>query len=270
MQHGDLEPDRDGQATSGHLQDVPQGDVDGIRLRGEPVPVITLATAASSRSILVRITHLWCPSVWSGIRAGPPQGSGSVELSTIGGRRESSGTEHGHDCGVGIRYYAYAFDAARTRQAIENPRSILSRDPLADAWGMEPHASSGIATMEQVSPKSDMLYLDKAWRDLQSMTRPTDPTAPPRPAFRMFEGQVRTCTEGWDAWVRTILPDEVAAIRDDLWRLGAPDVDAQCAANPHSRELEDERHYVYAYLRRAQEFMVGLAERGRGMVYVIG
>ncbi|GAA1533895.1 hypothetical protein HD600_001840 [Microbacterium ginsengiterrae] len=47
---------------------------------------------------------------------------------------------------MGIRYYAYAFDADLAQQAVHDPRSIVSSDPLADAWGMEPHASVGIAT----------------------------------------------------------------------------------------------------------------------------
>lgn len=40
---------------------------------------------------------------------------------------------------MGIRYYAYAFDADRAQQAVDDPHSILSSDPLADAWGLEPH-----------------------------------------------------------------------------------------------------------------------------------
>lgn len=185
-------------------------------------------------------------------------------------RRAATGAVRGHHCGVGIRYYAYAFDAALTTQAIENPRSILSSDPLADAWGMEPHAAVTVAAFEQVSPKDDMLYLDKAWRELQGMTRPSGGTAPPRPAFRMFEGEVRMCDGGWESWVRTIVPDEVAAIRDDLWRIGARDIDASATPARYGGDIEGEREYVYTFLRRAQEFMVGLADRGRGMVYMIG
>jgi len=70
---------------------------------------------------------------------------------------------------MGIRYYAYAFDAYLTQQAVDDPHSILSSDPPADAWGLEPHASVSVATFEQVSPKRDMLYLDKAWSALQSL-----------------------------------------------------------------------------------------------------
>ena len=42
---------------------------------------------------------------------------------------------------MGIRYYAYAFSADLAQRAIDDPHSILSSDPLADAWGLEPHAS---------------------------------------------------------------------------------------------------------------------------------
>ncbi|WP_454130685.1 hypothetical protein [Microbacterium lacticum] len=52
---------------------------------------------------------------------------------------------------MGIRYYAYAFDADRAQQAVDDPHSILSSDPLADAWGLEPHASVSVATFEVTS-----------------------------------------------------------------------------------------------------------------------
>ena len=114
---------------------------------------------------------------------------------------------------MGIRYYAYAFDADLAQQAVDDPHSILSSDPLADAWGLEPHASVSVATFEQVSPKRDMLYLDKAWSALQSLTRsgPGSPAA--GSCYRMFEGNVTMHVMGWDPWVRTILPEEVPAIR---------------------------------------------------------
>jgi len=90
---------------------------------------------------------------------------------------------------MGIRYYAYAFDAGLAQQAVDDPHSILSSDPLADAWGMEPHASVSVATFEQVSPKSDMLYLDKAWSALQSLTRPSSDGLISGSAYRTVRGE---------------------------------------------------------------------------------
>ena len=52
---------------------------------------------------------------------------------------------------MGIRYYAYAFDVDLTEQAARAPHSILSCDPLADAWGMEPGVRVGVATFEQTA-----------------------------------------------------------------------------------------------------------------------
>lgn len=63
---------------------------------------------------------------------------------------------------MGIRYYAYAFDADRTAEALASPRLFLSSDPLADAWGLERGARCGAATFRQAVPDRDMLYLDKA------------------------------------------------------------------------------------------------------------
>lgn len=61
---------------------------------------------------------------------------------------------------MGIRYYAYAFDPDLTEWALADPRSFLSADPLADAWGLEPGAAVSIATFRQTLPDSEMLYLD--------------------------------------------------------------------------------------------------------------
>ena len=38
---------------------------------------------------------------------------------------------------MGIRYYAYAFDADQTEAALADPHHFLSDDPLADAWGLD-------------------------------------------------------------------------------------------------------------------------------------
>lgn len=173
---------------------------------------------------------------------------------------------------MGIRYYAYAFDAELAQQAVDNPRSILSSDPLADAWGMEPHSSVGIATFTQVSPKRDMLYLDKAWSALQSLTHPISGDAEAGSCYRMFEGDVTMHGMGWDAWVRTILPQEVPAIRDDLCAIDESRVRrwARTWRSRHGADDDEELRYVLDYLTRAQEFVESLAADGRGMVYLIG
>ncbi|NLA65268.1 MAG: hypothetical protein GX862_04965 [Leucobacter sp.] len=91
---------------------------------------------------------------------------------------------------MGIRYYAYAFDSKLSDQARADPRSLISSDPLADAWGMEPHQTISYATFEQAVPERDMLYLDKAWRCLQILTGPLESGGrDSRPAFAMFEGE---------------------------------------------------------------------------------
>lgn len=43
---------------------------------------------------------------------------------------------------MGIRYYAYAFDADMTARAQADPRSFISDDPLADAWGHAPRCAN--------------------------------------------------------------------------------------------------------------------------------
>lgn len=171
---------------------------------------------------------------------------------------------------MGIRYYAYAFDAELAQQAVAYPRSILSSDPLADAWGLEPHVAVSVATFEQAVPKRDMLYLDKAWRALQTLTRSTSADGVARASHRMFEGGVTMHGLGWDPWVRTILPEEVPAISDDLCAIGDVQVRASARDWTGVRDTEEELQYVLDYLRRAQEFVRTLSADGRGMVCLIG
>jgi hypothetical protein len=173
---------------------------------------------------------------------------------------------------MGIRYYAYAFDADHAVHAADDPHSILSSDPLADAWGLEPHASVSLATFGQVPPRRDMLYLDKAWSALQSLTRPASDPPGAGSCHRMFEGNVTMHALGWDPWVRTILPDEVLAIRDELCAIDENKVRAWARTwrSPHGADDADELRYVLGYLTRAQEFVDSLATDGRGMVYLIG
>jgi hypothetical protein len=173
---------------------------------------------------------------------------------------------------MGIRYYAYAFDADLAQQAVDDPHSILSGDPLADAWGLEPHAAMSVATFEQVSPKRDMLYLDKAWSALQSLTRSGTGSAATGSCYRMFEGNVTVHDMGWDPWVRTILPEEVPSIRDGLCAIDESEVRswAHTWRSRHGADDDDELRYVLDYLRQAQEFVESLAVDCRGMVYLIG
>ena len=90
--------------------------------------------------------------------------------------------------------------------------------------------------------------------------------------YRMFEGSVTMHGLGWDPWVRTILPAEVAAIRDDLCAIDEDQVRTWASTwrSRHGVNDDDELHYVLDYLTRAQEFVESLAADGRGMVYLIG
>jgi len=77
---------------------------------------------------------------------------------------------------------------------------------------------------------------------------------------------------GWDPWVRTILPEEVPAIHDDLCGMDDSRVRrwARTWRSPFGADDEDEIRYVLDFLGRAQEFVTSLAADGRGMVYLIG
>jgi hypothetical protein len=170
---------------------------------------------------------------------------------------------------MGIRYYAYAFDGDRTEEALADPHASMSSDPLADAWGFGPHASMAVTAFEQSVPQRDLLYLDKAWQDLQALTGSTPSRRLARPAYRMFEGQVALSSDGcsWTPWVRALGPAEVSIIARDLSELTAD------VARDHPRaEGATESHYDYVlhFLERASRFVGRLAREGRGMAYLIG
>lgn len=115
-------------------------------------------------------------------------------------------------------------------------------------------------------------YLDKAWSALQSLTRPIPDAREEAPAYSMFEGRVTMRGMGWDPWVRTILPEEIPAIRDDLCAFDEPRVRAWAVGwrSPFGADDGDEIRYVLDFLERAKEFVKALADDGRGMVYMIG
>lgn len=165
---------------------------------------------------------------------------------------------------MGIRYYAYAFDNHQTAAALADPRSYVSSDPFADAWGLEPHARVGVATMKQRSAERDLLYLDKAWPSLQRMTH-ADSSGVARPAFRMFEGDITQDAAGWHSWIRALAPDELPVIAEDLAALAA-----EANSNGMAEFQGHEREYVLQYLDGAVRFVQGLVSEQRGMVYVIG
>ena len=174
-----------------------------------------------------------------------------------------------HDSVMGIRYYAYAVEADRIEDALECPSMFLSCDPLADALGIEVGAMSGTAIMRQVVPEQDMLYLDKAWSELQELSRTGGYDGGPRPSYRMFEGKVCMFGMGWEPWVRVLRPEEMKAISLDLKSLC---LEEEFPILEHGDGISggERISYVASYLRAACRFADVLVGSGRGMVYMIG
>ena len=163
---------------------------------------------------------------------------------------------------MGIRYYAYAFDADMTELALANPMSFIGDDPLADAWGMPHGAQVAVTNFVQSVSKTDMLYLDKAWSSMQALSAPSRPKDTPRAAYRMFEGQITMTEYGWIPWVRALAPDDVVEIAEDL-------VDLQRSELEDAAGDQDTR-YVLDFLQRAVEFVTNAAASNRGFAYMIG
>lgn len=171
---------------------------------------------------------------------------------------------------MGIRYYAYAFDAEMTERALADPRSVISDDPLADAWGLPHGFTVGTTNFQQSVPKRDLLYLDKAWSLLQALTAPKAGDEEPRPAYRMFEGRVTDTATGWVSWVRALTPGEVVAIARDLESIDDDDAEARFREHARWGDPDAEAAYGQQYLRAARAFVAGLVASGRGMAYKIG
>lgn len=172
---------------------------------------------------------------------------------------------------MGIRYYAYAFDGNMTHQAIHDPDSIVSFDPLADAWGFTPGATGFLdATFEHRLLECDFLYLDKAWSGLQKVTAPENDRVLPRAAFRMFEGNVRWGPFGHDRWMRIILPREVTTIAADLATLSDEEIWDKADGSAFLHQSPDEQaEYMMDSIQLAKNFVEGLATSGRGFIYLI-
>jgi hypothetical protein len=126
-----------------------------------------------------------------------------------------------------------------------------------------PHgAQIAVTNFEHSVPKTEMLYLDKAWSHLQAITRPSAMNRRRRPAYRMFEGQPAMHEYGWTPWVRALSPKEVLEIAEDLVELQPAVRDDQIAHGG--------TRYVVDYLNRAVEFVTGVAASARGFAYLIG
>jgi len=171
---------------------------------------------------------------------------------------------------MGIRYYAYAFESELTQAVVADPMSVISDDPLADAWGMEPGFSIGVIG-ERTVPERDMLYLDKAWSALQWVVHKPSSGRGVRPAHRMFEGNVTWTDRGSAPWTRAITPDEAVEIARDLDTLPEDAVASRLRSQgTRFRSDEEEIEYVLHFYRKAKEFLDGVVEDSRGFAYMIG
>ena len=88
---------------------------------------------------------------------------------------------------MGIRYYAYAFDADLTERALADPRSVIGETALAGAWGM-PHGAA-IETADLVGSASILMLTDGLGQiaytsDHAAAMEHGTPTVEPRPFLK--------------------------------------------------------------------------------------
>lgn len=171
---------------------------------------------------------------------------------------------------MGIRYFGLAFDAALSDIARDDPGQILRHDPWDGPAGIgcPPHCEHDPEDWRDTCRGE--LHLERAWIDLQRLTRPADGEVA-RPAYRMFEGNV-SLDAGLGAipWVRVILPNEVPAIRDDLRLLISGFTTAlQTGCEDDLPPATDCFDYDLSLLDQAELFTTCLVADRRGMVYEI-
>ncbi|MBE7323878.1 DUF1877 domain-containing protein [Nocardioides sp. Y6] len=169
---------------------------------------------------------------------------------------------------MGIRYYAYAFDADRTEEALKDPMSVISDDPLADAWGMEPGFTVGVIGEREPAPERDLLYLDKAWSQLQWVVASLETQGDG--AYRMFVGDVSMTDRGWIPWSRTITPDEALRVRDGLASISDEDVERVLRRQGRRPPMGPDTDDLLHFLGKARAFVDQVVREGRGFAYMIG
>jgi hypothetical protein len=161
---------------------------------------------------------------------------------------------------MGIRYYAYPLADEHVRFAREDPRAFFSKDPFVDAWGLVP-----------IDPETGhpiMLYLDKCWRELQSLFGDGGPDAC-RPAYQLVHGQVTMTSEGWWPHFGVLDAAQVAEVSADLATVTENHVDAWLRDAPPYPD-HDEKGYVMDFLGRAQAFAALMASKDLALIYMIG
>ena len=173
---------------------------------------------------------------------------------------------------MGIRYYAYPLPDSQVRFARLEPEAFMSRDPLADAWGLiEVDSETGQPIDPEPRPQPEMLYLDKCWRELQWLFGDED--GPFRRSFDLVRGEVTMTPCGWIPYFGVLDADEVTAVAQNLAEVTAADVDHLLEGHAElcrGDDVDGERRYILEFLGRAQQFLASMTKRGSGLIYMIG
>jgi hypothetical protein len=170
---------------------------------------------------------------------------------------------------MGIRYYAYPLPEEHVGFAREEPRAFFSRDPLADAWGLaevDPEAPDPTGAVASEPPL--MLYLDKCWRELQSLLAGASIEGS-RAAYDLVQGDVEMDGDGWWPYFGVLDAARVQAVAADLNTVTEKDVDRWLAMDP-LLGYGEQKEYVLEFLGRAQRFTALLAQQKLALIYKIG
>lgn len=169
---------------------------------------------------------------------------------------------------MGIRYIAHVFESDETARVLDDPLSVIREEPFKAAWGPKACSTCGIFHGEP-RPERMTLDLDKAWTDLQWMTRPAASGDVVRDAHRMFEGCVEFTCRGMRPWLRALAPADVVLVARDLETIDEVEVQRAVEARGGVPRDNDRAAYVIHHFRAARDFTVRVAGEGQGFVYML-
>lgn len=160
---------------------------------------------------------------------------------------------------MGIKYFALPVPGPLVDIARINPRAFLSDHHFWASWSDPPDGP-------------EVLFLDKAWRDLQWLLDGTGDD-PPRAAYELVRGEATQYGYGWTPYDRVLSAPEVADVARDLAAVNVPEL--YQAYTPRvspdwAAIMDGRREYVESYLWKASRFTARLAEQGLGLIYSIG
>jgi len=157
---------------------------------------------------------------------------------------------------MGIRYSAYPVHPFDVAEALRCARCFLARERGPSEW-------------EQGEDLPRWLDLDKSWSGLHSLFEHSRFKA--NDAELLVQGDVTHTSDGWIPHYAALDPSAVRNVARGIARFDEARVRSHVARQVWTiRDTEEEVLYLTHHLEAAKSFTRLLADKGYGLVYVIG